>query len=157
MDDNLTKLLQTSSKEEIILVLKDKLNNSDEADFWKEKIIPYLDSILSVLLPLKKQNLLFTPEGEIVTILDSKLFYKWADLVCLKTLAFIIQESNKKKYLCRTKYNMNLNYEPIDLEILGSYLSSNKINLIDENSLDFPISIYNLHLGMLSIIKKLLS
>lgn len=155
MSDKLTILLKTSSKEEILDILREKLNNSDEADFWKEKIIPYVESVLSILLPLRDQNLLFTPEGEIVILINSELFYKWSDLVCLKALAFIIQESNEKRSLCRTKYSTDLNYEPINLEFLGSYLSSNKINLNDENSLDFPIAIYNLHIGMVTIIKKL--
>ena len=75
-------------------------------------------------------------------------------MVCLKTLAFIIQQSNEQNKLLRTDYK-NVDYKTIDLEKLGIYLSSNKINLVDEDSLDFPISIYNLHQGMLTIIKNL--
>ena len=154
MNDNFTILLQNSSQKEILENIEEKLKKSDEADFWKEKIIPYSEAILSVLLPLKEQNLLFSPEGKIVNSLDSELFYRWSDLVCLKTLAFIIQESNEQNKLLRTDYK-NVDYKTIDLEKLGIYLSSNKINLVDEDSLDFPISIYNLHQGMLTIIKNL--
>lgn len=154
MNDNFTILLQNSSQKEILENIEDKLRKSDEADFWKEKIIPYSEAILSVLLPLKEQNLLFSPEGKIVNSLDSELFYRWSDLVCLKTLAFIIQESNEQNKLLRTDYK-NVDYKTIDLEKLGIYLSSNKVNLVDEDSLDFPISIYNLHQGMLTIIKNL--
>lgn len=154
MSDNFTNLLQNSSQEEILEILKEKLKQSDEADFWKEKILPFTEAILSVLLPLQQQNLLFNPEGEIVEQLDNNLFFRWADLVCLKTLAFILQESNEKKILVRTNYK-NIEYKNIDLEKLGTYLSSNKINIQDEDSLDFPISIYNLHLGMNTIIKNL--
>ena len=156
MNDNFTKLLQNSSQEEIIKVLEDKLKNSEEPDFWKEKIIPFTEAILSVLLPLKEQNILFNPEGQIVEEINSELFYRWTDLVCLKTLAFILQESNEKNTLVRTDYN-NVKYSYIDLEKLGTYLSSNRVNIIDEDSLDFPMSIYNLHQGMVTIIKNLLN
>ena len=156
MNDNFTKLLQNSSQEEIIKVLEDKLKNSEEPDFWKEKIIPFTEAILSVLLPLKEQNILFNPEGQIVNTIDSELFFRWSDLVCLKTLAFVIQESNEKNELVRTDYK-NVEYKVINLEKLGIYLSSNKVNLVDEDSLDFPMSIYNLHQGMVTIIKNLLN
>ena len=156
MNDNFTKLLQNSSQEEIIKVLEDKLKNSEEPDFWKEKIIPFTEAILSVLLPLKEQNILFNPEGQIVNTIDSELFYRWSDLVCLKTLAFIIQESNEKNTLVRTDYK-SVDYKVINLEKLGVYLSSNRVNIIDEDSLDFPMSIYNLHQGMVTIIKNLLN
>ena len=154
MNDNFSVLLQNSSQKEILENIEEKLKKSDEADFWKEKIIPYSEAILSVLLPLKEQNLLFSPEGKIVNSLDSELFYRWSDLVCLKTLAFTIQQSNEQNKLLRTDYK-NVDYKTIDLEKLGIYLSSNKVNLVDEDSLDFPISIYNLHQGMLTIIKNL--
>ena len=156
MNDNFTKLLQNSSQEEIIKVLEDKLKNSEEPDFWKEKIIPFTEAILSVLLPLKEQNILFNPEGQIVEEINSELFYRWSDLVCLKTLAFVIQESNEKNELVRTDYK-NVEYKVINLEKLGVYLSSNRVNIIDEDSLDFPMSIYNLHQGMITIIKNLLN
>ena len=152
---NFSYLLQNSTKDEVLRVLAEKLNNSDEADFWKEKIIPFTESILSVLISLKNQNLLFNPEGKIVQELNSELFFRWSDLVCLKTLAFILQESNEKNKLVRTDYN-DVKYKVIDLEKLGSYLSSNRVNIVDEDSLDFPMSIYNLHIGMITIIKNLL-
>lgn len=155
MNENFTNLLQNSSMEEILNILEQKLAKSEEADFWKEKIIPFTQAILSVLIPLKEQNLLFNPEGEVKDTLDSELFFRWTDLVCLKTLAFILQESNEKNQLVRTDYK-NCDYQIIDLEKLGSYLSSNRVNIIDEDSLDFPMSIYNLHIGMVSIIKSLL-
>ena len=156
MNDNFTILLQNSSQKEILENIEEKLKKSDEADFWKEKIIPYSEAILSVLLPLKEQNLLFSPEGKIVNSLDSELFYRWSDLVCLKTLAFIIQQSNEQNTLVRTDYK-DVKYEVINLEKLGVYLSSNRVNIIDEDSLDFPLSVYNLHQGMITIIKNLLA
>jgi hypothetical protein len=155
MNDNFTNLLQNSSLEEILEILKVKLEQSEEPDFWKEKIIPFTEAILSVLLPLKEQNILFNPEGQRVEEINSELFFRWTDLVCLKTLAFILQESNEKKTLVRTDYK-NVEYKVINLEKLGVYLSSNRVNIVDEDSLDFPMSIYNLHQGMTTIIKNLL-
>lgn len=155
MNENFTKLLGNSSKEEILEILAEKLKQSDEADFWKEKIIPFTEAILSVLMPLKEQKLLFNPEGKAIDELNSELFFRWTDLVCLKTLAFILQQSNEQNRLVRTEYE-NVNYKTIDLEKLGTYLSSNRINIVDEDSLDFPVAIYNLHQGMITIIKNLL-
>lgn len=155
MSDYFTNLLQNSSQEEILLILKEKLKQSEEPEFWKEKILPFTEAILSVLFPLKDQNLLFDPEGQMIKSLDSNLFFRWTDLVCLKTLAFILQESNEKNTLVRTDYK-DVEYKVINLEKLGIYLSSNRINIIDEDSLDFPVSIYNLHQGMITIIKNLL-
>jgi hypothetical protein len=155
MNDNFTNLLHNFPLEEILEILKVKLEQSEEPDFWKEKIIPFKEAILSVLLPLKEQNILFNPEGQRVEEINSELFFRWTDLVCLKTLAFILQESNEKKTLVRTDYK-NVEYKVINLEKLGVYLSSNRVNIVDEDSLDFPMSIYNLHQGMTTIIKNLL-
>ncbi len=63
MNDNFTKLLENSSQKEILEVLEDKLRKSEEPEFWKEKILPFTEAILSILIPLKEQNLLFNPEG----------------------------------------------------------------------------------------------
>ena len=155
MSIDLSLLLKDSSKEEIVSIFKDALEKSDEAPFWKEKILPLIDAMLSVLIALREQNLLFTPEGHTKDILDEELFLKWSDLISLRTLAFILEESNEKASLVRTDYKEN-NYTSIDLEILASYLNSYRVNLSDEGNLDFPVSNYNLHIGMVTVVKKLL-
>lgn len=155
MSDSLDNLLKDFSKEEILEAYTKALDNSEEEDFWKDKILPYLDAILSVLKPLQKQNLLFNPEGKKEKILTPELFFRWADLVCLRQIAFILESSNEKNTLVRTEYK-NMPYTQIDLETLGKYLSSYGVNLSDENSLDFPVSNYNLHTGMLTTIKTLI-
>lgn len=154
MTDKLSKLLQNNTKDEILEYISTALEKSDEAPFWKEKIVPFIDAILSVLLPLKEQNLLFTPEGNIEKELSSELFYKWTDLISLRTLAFTLELSNAQNKLLRTSYK-DVSYEEIDLEILGKYLSSYKVNLTDEDHLDFPVGNYNLHIGMVTIVKSL--
>lgn len=154
MNDKLNELLKKSNKQEILDTYKKALENSDEAPFWKEKIVPFVDAILSVLLPLKEQNLLFTPEGKIVKELDSELFYAWTDLISLRTLAFTIEQSNQSGTLLRTEYK-DVNYSKINLEVLGTYLSSFRVNLQDEDNLDFPVANYNLHIGMITIMKTL--
>ncbi|MAD42210.1 MAG: hypothetical protein CL623_07445 [Arcobacter sp.] len=154
MSDKLSELLQNNTKVEILKYIENALEKSDEAPFWKEKIVPFIDAILSVLLPLKKQNLLFTPEGKIKQNLDSTLFYEWTDLISLRTLAFTLELSNAQNKLLRTSYK-DVEYKKIDLEVLGRYLSSYKVNLVDEDHLDFPVGNYNLHIGMVTIIKSL--
>jgi hypothetical protein len=152
--EKFSQILQNSSKEEILEEIENRLKNSDEKEFWKEKVIPFVDSVLSVLLPLREQNLLFNPEGKIKEKLDSELFFRWSDLVCLRILAFILQESNEKNELVRTDYK-DVKFEPIDLEIVGKYLTSNRIDLTNEDNLDFPVATYNLHTGINTIIKNL--
>jgi len=151
----LNELLKNSTKEEILELYSKALDLSDEDDFWKEKILPYVDAVLSVLLPLRDQKLLFTPEGRVVEEINQEFFFRWSDLICLRTIAFILEESNEKNTLVRTDYK-DVNYEKIDLQILGEYLSSFKVNLTEEDSLDFPIANYNLHTGMLTTIKTLI-
>lgn len=152
--EKFSQILQNSSKEEILEEIENRLKNSDEKEFWKEKVIPFVDSVLSVLLPLREQNLLFNPEGKIKEKLDSELFFRWSDLVCLRILAFILQESNEKNELVRTNYK-DVKFEPIDLEIVAKYLTSNRIDLTNEDNLDFPVATYNLHTGINTIIKNL--
>lgn len=151
----LNELLKNSTKEEILELYSKALDLSDEDDFWKEKILPYVDAVLSVLLPLRDQKLLFTPEGRVLEEINQEFFFRWSDLICLRTIAFILEESNEKNTLVRTDYK-DVNYEKIDLQILGEYLSSFKVNLTEEDSLDFPIANYNLHTGMLTTIKTLI-
>ena len=154
MNDKLSELLQNNTKDEILEYITQSLEMSEEAPFWKEKIVPFIDAILSVLLALKKQNLLFTPEGNIEEKLSSELFYKWTNLISLRTLAFTLELSNAQNKLLRTSYK-DVEYEKVDLEVLGKYLSSYKVNLTDEDHLDFPVGNYNLHIGMVTIIKSL--
>ena len=154
MNDKLTELLENNTKEELLEYISSALEKSDESPFWKEKIVPFVDAILSVLLPLEDQNLLFTPEGDKADKLDSELFYKWTDLISLRTIAFTLELSNEQDKLLRTSYK-DVPYKKIDLEVLGKYLSSYKINLTEEDHLDFPVGNYNLHIGMVTIIKSL--
>lgn len=155
MSISLDELLKKASKEEILEEYEKALDKSEEEDFWKDKILPYVDASLSVLLPLRDQNLLFTPEGRKVEQIDKDFFYRWCDLVCLRTMAFILEQSNENNSLLRTDYK-NAEYKTIDLKILGEYLNSYRVNLTDEDNLDFPVANYNLHTGMLTTIKTLI-
>lgn len=155
MSISLDELLKTASKEEILEEYEKALDKSEEEDFWKDKILPYVEATLSVLLPLRDQNLLFTPEGRKVEQIDKEFFYRWSDLVCLRTMAFILEQSNEKNSLVRTDYK-NVDYKVVDLKVLGEYLNSYRVNLTDEDNLDFPVANYNLHTGMLTTIKTLI-
>lgn len=157
MFKSMKQLLADGSREEISSAMKLTLENSDEAPFWSEKALPYANAILSVLIPLRDQNLLFTPEGRPEQLLTPELLIQWGDLLSLKTLAFTLQKSNAGDRLMRTRYNDNQAsaYKKINLEEIGSYLSSYTVNLENESE-DFPIAHYNLHIGITDVIKKLL-
>ena len=150
-------LFKNASVEEIVEVLDKELQTRNESPFWTDKVLPFSRAILSVLVPLRDNKLLFTPEGNYAEELTPELFMRWSDFVSLKTLAFTIQISNDAGALKRTKIEDTKaqSYQAIDLQILGDYLSRYTVNLEDE-SLDFPISHYNLHQGVSNVIKSLL-
>lgn len=151
------QLFRDSDLQTIVSTLEDELKTRNESPFWTEKVVPFSRAILSVLIPLRDKNLLFTPEGKWVSELTPELFLDWSDFMSLKTLAFTIQKSNEFSKLQRTKIDDSecVKYEEIDLKLLGDYLSSYTVNLENE-SLDFPISSYNLHQGVSNVIKSLM-
>lgn len=148
-------LLKSGESSAILSAVSIALERSDEVPMWKQKTLPYVEAILSVLIPLRDQNLLFDPEGNPHVSLTPHLFLRWCDLMSLKTLAFTLAASNDAHTLLRTKIQ-NGDYSPIDLEILGKYLSSYTVNLSDEWQ-DFPITNYNLHIGITALIEKILT
>jgi hypothetical protein len=140
------ELFKNADIYKITQVIDAELKTRNEQAFWGEKVVPFTEAILSVLIPLRESNSLFTPEGIKVDELTPELFFKWSDFVSLKSLAFTIQRSNKLEDESKTD---------IDLKILGDYLGHYNVNLEDEQ-LDFPISHYNLHQGVSNVIKSLL-
>ncbi len=151
------KLFKDENIQTILSVLKNELMNRNESPFWSDKVIPFSEAILTILIPLRDADMLFNPEGVAVSELTPELFFLWSDFVSLKSLAFSIQKSNLAKELLRTKLDSSVckKYTEIDLKILGDYLAKNRVNLEDEN-LDFPIATYNLHQGVSNVIKSLL-
>lgn len=151
------ELFKSGSIEDITKVLDSELVLRNESPFWTIKVVPFTKAILSVLIPLRDSNMLFNPEGNKVDELTPELFLLWSDFVSLKTLAFTIQKSNIEKKLLRTKLEDSIceRYEEIELSTLGDYLAQNNVNL-EKESLDFPISTYNLHQGVSNVIKSLL-
>ncbi len=150
-------LFKSSDIQTILRTLEDELKSRNESPFWRDKVIPFSEAILSVLVPLREADMLFNPEGEAMDELTPELFFKWSDFVSLKTLAFTIQKSNDAGVLLRTTLDEAAckNYKSIDLKLLGAYLARYSVNLEDE-FLDFPISNYNLHQGVSNVIKSLL-
>lgn len=147
-------LLRNGEATAILGAISTGLDRSDEAPFWRQKSLPFCEAVLSVLVPLRDQHLLFDPEGNPHSELSSPLFIRWCDLLSLRTLAFTLAKSNDAGKLLRTKIDTDT-YQSIDLEILGKYLSSYNINLENE-MVDFPVTNYNLHIGMTSLISKIL-
>lgn len=150
-------LFKSADIKTILEVLESELEKRNESPFWRGRVVPFSEAILSVLIPLRDSNMLFNPEGEAESELTLELFFRWNDFVSLKSLAFTIQKSNEVGVLLRTKLPEATcrNYKEIDLSLLGDYLSKNSVNLQNE-SLDFPISNYNLHQGVSNVIKSLL-
>jgi len=151
------ELFKTAKIEDILEVLETELATRNESPFWTDKVIPFSQAILSVLIPLRDANMLFNPNNNKVEELTPELFFEWSDFVSLKTLAFTIQKSNVASELLRTNLDSSTcrEYKEIDLKLLGDYLARYTVNLEDEN-LDFPISNYNLHQGVSNVIKSLL-
>ncbi len=156
MIQTIEQIFETGTKEQIVSVLQIALKSSKESPMWTEKAVPLSEAILSVLIPLREQNLLVTPEGTQIATLTPALFLRYCDLANLKWLAFTLQQSNDASQLERSKYTPQqaAKYKAIDLSILGGYLSGYTVNLDDE-WIDFPISNYNLHIGVSDLIKKL--
>jgi hypothetical protein len=154
---SMSALLRSNDSPAILGAISTALERSDETPFWIQKALPCAQAILSVLIPLRDQNLLFDPEGRPHHELTSALFLRWCDLMSLKTLAFTLAKSNLADQLLRTKIEPGAakNYTPIDLEILGTYLSGFTVNLKDE-WVDFPTRNYNLHIGITALIAKIL-
>ena len=151
------ELFKSENLEAITQNIADELQTRNESPFWADKVVPFSKAILSVLVPLREQNLLFDTQGNRVDVLTPELFLEWSDFVSLKMLAFTIQKSNVVEELLRTNIAKDdaKNYKQIDLTLLGDYLAHYTVNLEDEG-LDFPISNYNLHQGVSNVIKSLL-
>lgn len=157
MIKTMTQIIENESLDTIENALKAALDRSDESPFWAQKALPLAHAVLSVCVPLRDRNLLFDPEGNPSERLTPELLLRWCDLVSLKTLAFTLQQSNQTGKLVRTKYHDTAanRYEAVDLADLGSYLGGYMINLENE-SLDFPIAHYNLHIGVAGVLEKLM-
>ena len=129
------ELFKSASLKEITDILDAELQTRNESPIWREKVVPFSTAILSVLIPLRDEKRLFTPEGKSVDELSPELFLAWSDFVSLKSLFF--------------------KAENVDRDILAAYLHKNGVN-IENESLDFPISTYNLHQGVSNVMKSLL-
>ena len=151
------ELFEKGSVEEIVSTIQNELEKRNESPFWADKVAPFSEAVLSVLVPLREMDLLFNPEGKYEEKLTPELFFRWCDFVSLKMLLFSLAASNESGKLERTKLPEEKikNYTPIDLSILASYLAKYSVNLENE-ALDFPIANYNLHLGVANVIKSLL-
>lgn len=154
---SMKQLLESGTQTSIISALELALENVSDSPFWVKKSTPLAEAILSVLIPLRDQGLLFNPEGERVDSLDHALIVRWCDLMSLRVLYFTLKLSNAKSELLRTKATIEeaKGYKLVDLDSLGQYLMSQNVNLDDEY-IDFPISNYNIHIGVGELLAKVL-
>lgn len=157
MQQETYELFKNASVENIVGKIAQELETRNESPFWGDKVVPFSQAILSVLVPLRDNGLLFTPEGKYIDVLTPELFLDWSDFLSLKTLAFTLASSNEVGKLLRTQLDANKceTYKTIDLSDLGTYLSRYTVNLENEG-LDFPIANYNLHQGVSNVIKSLI-
>ena len=157
MNQATVELFNSKSADDIATALEITLQSRNESPFWMDKIIPFSKAVLSVLIPLREQNLLFDPQGKFQENLTPELFLEWMDFVSLKMLAFTIQKSNASSCLLRTSLSKEecSGYQAIDITLLATYLSKYSVNMLDE-SLDFPIANYNVHQGVKNVVKSLL-
>lgn len=157
MIQTIEQIFKDGDQERIVSTIASALKGSNESPIWVTKVIPLTEAILSVLIPLRDQNLLVSPEGNSIEALTPKLFLRYCDLSNLKVLAFSLQMSNESNSLKRSRYDeaQASQYQNIDLSQLGSYLSSFSVNLEDEWQ-DFPIANYNLHIGVSDLIRTLI-
>ena len=157
MNEATRELFRSQSLENITLALDITLQARNESPFWMDKVIPFSKAILSILIPLREQNLLFTPNGIYQKELSPELFLEWMDFVSLKMLMFTIKHSNEANKLLRTSVDEEkcLTYKPVDLSVLETYFARYNVNTQKED-LDFPIANYNVHQGVKNVIKSLL-
>jgi len=153
MMKTLKMMFEEENIKQLTQALEIALKNKDESPFFAQKVTPLVEAIYSVIVPLKKQDLLFNPEGKKIEKFDFKEFLEWTDLVSLKNLYFIIKESNEKGELVRVGFKSN-NYEKIDLETLKDYVKRYNIHEEYEEE-DFPIAHYNVHTGVASVMKDI--
>ncbi len=151
------ELFENADAETIVNVIDKELQTRNESPFWSDKVVPFSRATLSALVPLREMNLLFTPEGKHIVKLTPELFLDWSDFLSLKTLAFTLARSNDAGELLRTSVDREIckRYKPIDLKLLGEYLSRHTVDL-EREDLDFPIANYNLHQGVTNVIRSLL-
>jgi hypothetical protein len=151
------ELFAGKSAQDIATALDITLKSRNESPFWMDKVIPFAQAVLSVLVPLRDENLLFDPQGKYKESLTPELFLEWMDFVSLKMLLFTIQKSNDASELLRTTLTQDAckSYKFIELDTLAAYLGKYSVNLENED-LDFPIANYNLHQGVKNVIKSLL-
>ena len=157
MNQATLELFSTKSADDIATALDITLQGRNESPFWLDKVIPFSQATLSILVPLRDQNLLFDPQGKFKDSLTPELFLEWMDFVSLKMLAFTIQKSNENAALMRTSLTKEQceAYKTIDVTLLATYLAKYNVNMQNED-LDFPIANYNVHQGVKNVVKSLL-
>ena len=61
---SMKQLLESGTHDSILSALELALKNVSDSPFWVSKSAPLASAVLSVLIPLREQNLLFNPEGK---------------------------------------------------------------------------------------------
>ena len=75
MNQESYELFKRADIQTILSVLENELKTRNESPFWSDKVIPFSESILSILIPLREANMLFSPEGKAIDELTPELFF----------------------------------------------------------------------------------
>jgi hypothetical protein len=58
-------LFENEKLETIVDMIEKELEKRNESPFWKDKVVPFSTAILSVLIPLRDNKMLFNPQGNL--------------------------------------------------------------------------------------------
>lgn len=94
-ESNTLNLLLKGSADEISDIIGNMLEQGGDNAFWSGRALAMMKGLLSVLIPLKDNNLLFTPDGKRVDLLTFSLLQEWIADINLKKLYFTVKVANK--------------------------------------------------------------
>lgn len=133
-ESNTLGLLNKGTADEITDIIGNLLEQGGDNAFWSGRALSMMKGLLSILVVLKDNNLLFTPNGEKSEILTFTLLQKWIDDKNLKKLYFTIKVANQiinRKYRFLEDEDSDKIFEEKPLEYIHGWINDNEINESD--------------------------
>lgn len=94
-ESNTMNPLLKGSADEITDIIGNMLDTGGDNSFWSGRALAMMKGLLSILVPLRDNGLMFDPTGKKVDVLTFSFLGKWIDMQNLKMLYFTIKEANK--------------------------------------------------------------
>lgn len=94
-ESNTLSLLSKGTADEITDIIGNMLEQGGDNSFWSGRALSMMKGLLSILVVLKDNGLLFNPDGEKEEILTFTLLQKWIADVNIKKLYYTIRVANK--------------------------------------------------------------